>query len=668
MKISISKLATLLAIAFMFFLFAISHLQAAPMLRANGKIAFTSDRDGNSEIYLMNSDGTGQMRLTNSPDREDYATWSPDGRRIAFLRLNKGIFSINLMNADGTNPSELTRFVPNNISSYPNERFGISWSPDGGKIAFQDSTDIFTINLDGSNRINLTNGQFINYEPSWSPDGSRIAFARSIFSHGFYPDVYVMNVDGSNVTRITDAPDYGESRFPDWSPDGQRITLGLSADILDPPSLALIDPDGTNIQFLQFPWYRNKPKWSPDGTKIVLYRNGNDNISQIWTVNRDGGGSTQLTTASPNNFNPDWQPLVINVTNVEELYSAVNNPQNAGSQIVIAPGVYLLTVNDASNIPRPNGGRLELQENMSLLGVIGDRNAVVIEAINLPASSYNGEIPNSGVIRMGKGTNSVEWLTITDALEGGGGIIAHLSAPGTTHIRVAHVASLGSRRGIEIRNAGAASAAYVIEADIVDNDLANNEAEGIRLVNPQDTSGGVIIARLSNNRSRGNRNGMLMLNSNSSFGTISVTSLNDRFYENAAGTIILCGLSTGSTADGNTCNFTAKETSFENNNGSSGFDLGGLVIIGGENIAFPDGTSNNTVNVSLSACPMRNNQLVDLAAIGARSNPEGIGSPGTNNHVTLDISNAGANRMKQVFINSMPDLPGLMNTVMVTNH
>src|SRR5205807_6764506 len=122
----------------------------------------------------------------------------------------------------------------------------------------------------------------------------------------------------------------------------------------------------------------NMPKWSPDGTKIVLYRNTycdirdcTNSISQIWSINKDGSGLAQLTNTSPNNFHPAWQPLapMVSVTSIEELYSAVNNAQNAGSRIVMAPGVYMLSVNGVGGAARPNGGRLELQDNMSLQGV-----------------------------------------------------------------------------------------------------------------------------------------------------------------------------------------------------------------------------------------------------------------------------------------------------------
>ena len=356
------------------------------------------------------------------------------------------------------------------------------------------------------------------------------------------------------------------------------------------------------------------------------------------------------------------------VANIEELYTAVNDPQNAGSQIVIAPGVYMLSVNDPMGAPRPNGGRLELQQDMSLQGVVGVRGAVIIDAMNLPSSSYAGAVPNTGAIRIGKGTNSIEWLTITGAVNGGAGIIVHLSAPGTTHARVAHIASVGpdrNNRGIDVRNVNATSTAYLIDADIVDNDLVDSRFEGIRIINLQDANGGVITARLSGNRSHGNRDGLLIVNNKSSFGSISVTSTGDQFYQNASGTIILGGYSTGSTpANGNVVSFDAHGTSFVDNNAISNLDVGGLIIIGGENTSFPNGTSNNNVKVSLDGCRLANNQSTDLEGIGARSNPETIGSPGMNNHVTI-VRPPFVNRMVQLFINSIPDLPGLNNTVTV---
>ncbi len=638
-------------------------IQSAPTLRTNGKIAFTSDRDGNAEIYLMNADGTGQTRLTNNSVSDDYPTWSPNGTKLAFVRQNGSTYSINLMNADGTNQMQLTTFTLSNTQSYPYERFGMSWSPDGAKIAFQDSTDIFTINTDGSNRTNLTNGQFVNYEPSWSPDGTKIAFARSLLSHGYYPNTYTMNADGGNVRQITNCVGYCEDRSPAWSPDGGRIALTDSSE--ENAGILAVNPDGTNPQYNT---YGLKPKWSPDGTKIIFYDTEYSGIaSQIWVMNRNGSGLAQLTNNSPNNFHPDWQPLVITVSNIEELYAAINNSANAGSQIVLAPGVYMLSVNDPNGVAHPNGGRLEFQENMSLQGVVGDRGAVVIDAMNLPASSYTTPITNTGAIRMGKGANAVEWLTVRNAVNGGGGIIIHLSSPGTAHSRIAHIVSTGNPRGIDVRNTGAAASGYVIEAEIVDNDIVNNVqglGEGIRFVNIAGGNGGTISANLSGNQSHGNQTGMLIADNRSNNAHISVISSGDRFFNNASGTTILGGLSSSTSANGNAINFEAHGSYFTDNNGNTTVDKGGLVIIGGENISIPNGSSNNTVIAKLFGCRFSNNQIGDLIAVGARANPLSVGMPGTNNTVRIALHGIGS--LTEFRADSIPATPGSGNSLIVS--
>ena len=132
-----------------------------PAPRANGKIAFTSFRDGNPEIYVMDADGTNQTRLTNNSIVDDHATWSPDGQKLAFVsQRGDGGFAIFQMNSDGTNRVEITT-----LSNYVNTAawgvigFSMSWSPDGRKIAFQDPyyDDIWVVEVETHVRQNLTN-------------------------------------------------------------------------------------------------------------------------------------------------------------------------------------------------------------------------------------------------------------------------------------------------------------------------------------------------------------------------------------------------------------------------------------------------------------------------------------------------------------------------------
>ena len=638
---------------------------AAPQLRANGKIAFVSDRDGNAEIYLMNADGSGQTRLTNNSVRDDYPTWSPDGRTIAFVRQNSGTYSINLMNADGTNVRQIPTLNTTSVRS-------LSWSPDGAKIAFGYQSNIYTVNIDGSNRVNLTNdGQNFYYDPSWSPDGTRISFICGE-SPSYGTNVCSMKTDGSDLKLLTSyLHGFDNGGSPDYSPDGGQVAFNVYLDDYAYYGIALINSDGTNPQSISTGDRCFSPKWSPDGTKFVFSKAGDpENIVQIWTINKDASGMTQLTNTSTNNFSPDWQPLVINISDIDELYMAVNNSANAGSQIVIAPGVYMLSVNDSNGTARPNGGRLELQENMSLTGVVGDRSAVVIDAANLPLSSFNSAppIPLTGAIRMGRGTNAIEWLTARNAVNGNANIGTDLAST-TTNVRVAHVASTNSARGLDVRNFGAAMAGRTINAEIIDNDFYNNrigaQGEGFRIASQQGANGGIINATLNGNRSYTNYAGLLLENNRSNNAVSTVFSTGDRFYENGLGALVGAALSSNSTvANGNNVSFTAHGDSFINNNGFNNFDFGGLVVLGTENISIPNGTSNNKLTVNLFGCQFSNNQLADLYAVGARSNPSSIGTPGTNNIVRVALHGIGT--LTEFRADSIPATPGSGNSLTVS--
>lgn len=354
----------------------------------------------------------------------------------------------------------------------------------------------------------------------------------------------------------------------------------------------------------------------------------------------------------------------VNVATVEELYAAVNNPANAGNQIVLAAGVYTLSATDSNNAARPNGGRLELQENMSLKGLAGNRGAVVIDAANLPASSYSSPIPNTGAIRIGKGTNAVEWLTVKNATNGGAGIIVHLSSAGTAFVRIAHCVSTGNHRGVDIRNVAAATTGFIIEAEIVDNDLYNNRiqtATGLRIINQQGVSGNFINVFLSGNRMFDNQQGMIVENLGSTNGGIvSVYSSGDRFYENGGGATI--GAAFGP-SNNNTVNFTAVGSTFENNNGFTDFYRGGLNLAGSISLQTPNGGSNNTANATLRNCRFANNQVADLAAYGTSSLPVSIGASGTNNRANVRLfGTAAANILKA---DSNPVNPSATNSAVV---
>jgi TolB protein len=163
------------------------------------KIAFATDRDGNSEIYVMNIDGTNPVNLTKNAARDHNPSWSPDGKQIAFVSYRDGHQEIYVMNAcDGTNQVRLT-------FSEPLMAYDPAWSPDGTKIAFtlgdeSKISQIHVMNADGTGIIKLSPPGAIDLRPSWSPDGTQIAFQS-------YPPnaVWKMNADGTN--RISLSPE-----------------------------------------------------------------------------------------------------------------------------------------------------------------------------------------------------------------------------------------------------------------------------------------------------------------------------------------------------------------------------------------------------------------------------------------------------------------------------
>ncbi len=282
---------------------------AAPSTPATGKIAFV--RDGPfGAIYVMNADGSGQtlVRHDGGAGVAD-PSWSADGSRIAFERGAK----IYVMSADGSHHTRLSDDHPVALDDSP------AWSPDGARMAFASSqrtfyeeegrkdSDIYVMNTDGSNITRLTSDPGMDLSPEWSPDGTRIAFVSNREQRW---DLYIMNADGSKQTLLVEmvSPDSA----PAWSPDGTRIAfVGLVGGI------QLINVDGS-AQTSLTTMGDFDPTWSPDGTHIAFASHRDSDIGffgpegdvnvEVYVMNADGSGQTRLTDNPGIDTNPAWSP------------------------------------------------------------------------------------------------------------------------------------------------------------------------------------------------------------------------------------------------------------------------------------------------------------------------------------------------------------------------
>ncbi|HEC45091.1 MAG TPA: DUF5050 domain-containing protein, partial [Bacteroides sp.] len=319
------------------------------------QIAFHSTRDSNNEIYVMNADGSNQTRLTNNLANDFYPSWarpvyhempgtvtltSPNGgenwtasttQNITWTSSSVTNVKLEYTTDNGTNWTEIIASTAASAGSYSwtipirpstNCKVKISDASDAGindesdaaftitestdeTIAFQSNKDgnaeIYVMNPDGSNKTRLTNNSAADSHPSWSPDGTKIAFYSVRDGN---EEIYVMNPDGSNQTRLTNNPSY--DRSPDWSPDGSQIAFTSMRD--GNWEIYIMNPDGSNQTNITnnsvSDW---GPSWSPDGLKITYtsYRNGND---EIYVMNADGSNQTNLTNNSVHDNYPSWSP------------------------------------------------------------------------------------------------------------------------------------------------------------------------------------------------------------------------------------------------------------------------------------------------------------------------------------------------------------------------
>jgi Tol biopolymer transport system component len=238
-------------------------------------------QSGCDDLWVMDADGTNQTNLTNTPDtNEGQPAWSPDGTKIAFTgpgELNEdgsgGLGDIYVMDADGTNRTNLTD-TPDFLDYRP------SWAPSGAQLTFvrevpgqiiSEQQDIFVIDANGENANNLTQTDANEDDPAWSPDGTKIAFS-GVRDGG--EEILTMDPDGQNEEILTGDGSDAFDEAPDWSPDSTKVVFQKQSQVggcCEPPEIWAVNRDGSgDTNLTNDPSYDTGPSWSPDGSEIIF--------------------------------------------------------------------------------------------------------------------------------------------------------------------------------------------------------------------------------------------------------------------------------------------------------------------------------------------------------------------------------------------------------------
>lgn len=250
------------------------------------ELAYDSENENQyANIFTVNVDGTSKIKIAgNGEDYYYLPDWGPEESEIALTIFNfdEGESHIYMMNENGTDQVQVT----NEGGWEPN------WSPDGSRISFTDNRngndDIFTISPDGTELRQITESDSADYGANWSPGGERLVF---VSERDGNPEIYSINKEGKELKQLTDN---GELNYnPSFSPDGSEIAFTHYSDNSEKISSKNINTKVRNDRI----WKGKMGKASKENTS---------NNYEIYKIDVEGGGQTNITVHESTDFDPEW--------------------------------------------------------------------------------------------------------------------------------------------------------------------------------------------------------------------------------------------------------------------------------------------------------------------------------------------------------------------------